>query len=50
MEGGDGEDTAVEADDGDFDGGADEKIGKLVGEEDLGGWVGLVRGTKGAWA
>lgn len=29
------EDAAVEADDGDFDGGAEQEVGELVGEEDL---------------
>jgi hypothetical protein len=29
------EDAAVEADYGDFDGGAEEEVGELVGEEDL---------------
>jgi hypothetical protein len=29
------EDAAVEADDGDFDGGAEEEVGELVGQEDL---------------
>ncbi len=29
------EDAAVEADDGDYDGGPEEEVGELVGEEDL---------------
>lgn len=29
------EDAPVEADDGDFDGGREDKVGELVGEEDL---------------
>lgn len=29
------EDAAVEADDGDFDGRAEDEVGELVGEEDL---------------
>lgn len=29
------EDTPVEADDGDFDGGTEDEVGELVGEEDL---------------
>jgi hypothetical protein len=29
------EDAAVEADDGDFDGGAEEEVRELIGEEDL---------------
>lgn len=35
LEAGDCEDAAVEADDGDFDGGAEEEVGELVCEEDL---------------
>jgi hypothetical protein len=35
LEAGCCEDAAVEADDGDFDGGAEEEVGELVGEEDL---------------
>jgi hypothetical protein len=35
LEAGGCEDAAVEADDGDFDGGAEEEVGELVCEEDL---------------
>lgn len=35
MEAGGCEHAAIEADDGDFDGGAEEEVGELVGEEDL---------------
>ena len=37
LEFGRGEHSAVEADDGDFDGGAKEEVGELVGQEDLEG-------------
>lgn len=35
MERAHGEDASIEADDGDFDGGAENEVGELVGQKDL---------------